>query len=333
MSIIYIRGFEDKNVDESASVWNGSIGVSNIPGGGWAARTEYGAGGDFRVYVSEMSEDDSPDFSTCYVRIYGKVFSAATDLDKIKWRVIDSNASPIVEVYADGHVYISGVDKGDQGYTITDSWARLEFGIKVNSVSGHVIFKINGTTIYSIYTDLSAHPAVGSLGIADDTAFNSAWMDDIVINDTNGSRNNSWPGSGHVYGLKPNAAGSNADLDAFPGTGESNYQDVDEVPNDGDTTYVQSNADGDLDTYNFEALGSDLIVKGLAVHTITKLVSAGSTGLKTVAKSGANYSKKTTPTQSTSYSRRGAVYEDAPDGAAWTKAKVDAAEFGVEVVV
>jgi len=167
--------------------------------------------------------------------------------------------------------------------------------------------RVNGAVHYSIYTDLSAHASVGSIKIEDNISRNSTWVDDIVINDTRGTRNNSWPGPGHVYGIKPNAVGSNSGLTPFPGTGEHNYEDVDETPNDGYTTYVASNLSGTRDTYNFEPLGDSGPIRGVAVHTISKLEVGDdlASGIKAVALYGGTYDKKTAPALTTSYTRRG----------------------------
>jgi len=110
---------------------------------------------------------------------------------------------------------------------------------------------------------------------------------------------------------------------------------VDETPNDGDTTYVASNLSGTRDTYNFEPLGDSGPIRGVAVHTISKLEDGDdlASGIKAVALYGGTYDKKTAPALTTSYTRRGAVFEDDPDGNPWTEAKIDAAEFGVEIEV
>jgi len=332
MSIIYIRGFEDQNVISSDVEVNGETGVSDIPGGGYCVRVDTNNIGHFYlVPAADMSADDAPDFTTCYIRMYGKT-AASISRSNLYWVIRDTSENDIAAITADGHVWIVGVDKGDQGFLLGwTAWTRIEFGVKVNSVSGHVIVRVDGVEVYSIYTDLSAHPAVGSLGVRNTIESSSPYMDDVVINDTQGAKNNSWPGAGHIYGLVPDGVGTNSDLTSH--LGGDNYADVDETPNDGDTSYVESNADGDIDTYTFENLGANLIVKGVAVHTISKLASAGTTEIEAVALYNGNYDKKTVPALTTSYTRRGAVFEDAPDGAAWTKAKVDAAEFGVEVQV
>jgi len=330
MAMIYIRGFEDRSEDDPDFYSAAGIVASDITGGGYCASTTTTGAGEVSVCTAEVSDDDSPDFSNCYVRVYVK--AVGMDNDTAYWELLDSAGATIVRVYAHGLVYIGTDNKGDQGFTIDSSWVRLEFKVNL-SVSGQIIVKIDGTTYYTISTDLTAYDYVYKIRTKEASNPGKTYMDDIVINDTSGTKNNSWPDAGHVYGLTANAVGTNSELTPSPDTGEDNYEDVDEAPNDADTSYVVSNADEAIDTYGFTALPEELIVKGVAVHTVTKLESAGTTKIKAVTLYSGNYEKKTVPDLATDYERRGAVFEDAPDGNAWTKTKIDAAEFGIEVEV
>ena len=91
---------------------------------------------------------------------------------------------------------------------------------------------------------------------------------------------NTWIGAGAIYGIKPNAVGSNSDFTPSPNAGEDNYEDVDEVPPDDDTTYVAVSGFGDVDTYEYENL-CDLGVDSLAIvncvtyHMRVKMPVAG----------------------------------------------------------
>src|SRR3989304_495806 len=60
-------------------------------------------------------------------------------------------------------------------------------------------------------------------------------IDDLALNDTTGGVDDSWCGDGKIILQTPNGAGDNTGLTPSAG---SNYECVDEFPNDGDTTYV-----------------------------------------------------------------------------------------------
>ncbi len=59
------------------------------------------------------------------------------------------------------------------------------------------------------------------------------------------------PGTPATETSRPNAVGDETGLTPYPGTGEANWQDVDDVTSDGDTTYVESQSSTYLeDLYN-----------------------------------------------------------------------------------
>ena len=79
------------------------------------------------------------------------------------------------------------------------------------------------------------------------------FMDDIAINDDQGSFQNSWPGAAEVINLRPNAAGDNAGWAIITGEA-SNYQAVDEVTPDDATSYVQGDPVNETDDHNVDAV-------------------------------------------------------------------------------
>lgn len=100
------------------------------------------------------------------------------------------------------------------------------------------------------------------------------YFDDIAINDSTGSYQNSWPGEGSIVHLQPNAAGDNNGwLKSGGGAGSStNYQDVDEVTPDGATTYLKRTAAGSvIDDYNVVSSAS----AGIGSSDTISLVSVG----------------------------------------------------------
>lgn len=72
-------------------------------------------------------------------------------------------------------------------------------------------------------------------------------IDDIAINDASGPYHDSWPGLTKIVALKPNADTSQKQWSAS--TGSDNYALVDEVPHDGDSTYVYTSTEGAQDHY------------------------------------------------------------------------------------
>jgi hypothetical protein len=77
------------------------------------------------------------------------------------------------------------------------------------------------------------------------------YFDDLAINDSNGSFQNSWPGDGAVIRLKPNAAGDASDW-------TNDYTAVDEVTPDEGTTLVASKTLNHIYDYDIEDTHSAL---------------------------------------------------------------------------
>lgn len=66
---------------------------------------------------------------------------------------------------------------------------------------------------------------------------------------------NSWgPGDGFVVALVPNANGATTQLSGSDGNQTNNYELVDEIPPDDNTSYVYAVADGEFDTYGMSNL-------------------------------------------------------------------------------
>jgi hypothetical protein len=76
------------------------------------------------------------------------------------------------------------------------------------------------------------------------------YADDFAVNDTDGTVNNTWIGQGGIQAVRPNAAGTYAELAASAGV---NWDCVDEVPVS-DADYVSGTAVDQRDTYNCSQL-------------------------------------------------------------------------------
>jgi hypothetical protein len=80
------------------------------------------------------------------------------------------------------------------------------------------------------------------------------YFDDIVIHDTNGDVNNSWPDGAKVYYMVP--TGDGATKDWTPSTGTSHYALVDEVPPSA-TDNLQATGNDKVDILTFPDLPGD----------------------------------------------------------------------------
>lgn len=97
-------------------------------------------------------------------------------------------------------------------------------------------------------------------------------FDDMAINDNTGIVNNSWCGNGSIVAIHPYANGSVNQFTPMEGT--QNFENVDELIPDGDTTYNSSYAIGDTDLFKFKIDGIDegQVINSLGIATQAKFL-------------------------------------------------------------
>lgn len=142
-----------------------------------------------------------------------------------------------------------GAQIGSDGPTLSlNTWYRIE--VRMNSTtlaSTTAEAKVDGTTFASGTIDLAANPTSVYCGHDGDPAFDFI-VDDLAINDTSGSFQNSWPGEGEVIMLVPEGAGDNTAWTRGGTDTGANWSQVSEVPASS-TQYVESNTSGQIDDY------------------------------------------------------------------------------------
>lgn len=119
--------------------------------------------------------------------------------------------------------------------------------------------------------------------------FNQINFDDVGLNDTTGTVDNSWLGDGHIIALAPNATGT---VTQFLVTGSAvNYLAVSEIPPNNDTSYVYTSATGTRDFYNLANTGLSNVVLGRVwVEFVGKLSAADASSVGAALRiSGTNF--------------------------------------------
>ena len=228
------------------------------------------------------------------------------------------------------------------GAIIVETFGRIESHYVVNDTSGLFEVKVNGNSLFSWEGDTDPL-ATGNirylcLGKITSTTTNiTFYYDDIAVNDTTGTVNNSWCGKGSILLLKPKGVGN---YSQFTPSNESlqNWEMVDEVPHDSDTTYVFSDAADEIDTYEMEALVADkgidpdeLVVKAVQV-CLTGRYEGVDAHLAPMLRSGTTDHEGAQMTMAGSYYR---LFDEMFDvnpftSAAWTYEEVDALEAGIK---
>jgi len=255
-------------------------------------------------------------------------------------------------------LFIAGSQVGSNSTALTNGqWYMLELYVDGTPASGSRICRarIDGVEFAGTATATTFNNPrtlfVGGNVFFDASTTGVFYWDDVAVNDSTGSAQNSYPGSGKVITLFPDAAGdSNAWLNTAAGAGAStNYQLVDENPPNDATDLVQSVTANAQDLYNFGAsgLGASDTINVVQVYSRHRNNTADATtsfalviektaaGTKT---QGSTILPNTTTWRTGSGNGTAAAewpsltaYLD-PDGAAWTSTTIDSMQAGPKLV-
>lgn len=215
---------------------------------------------------------------------------------------------------------------------LNNIWYYIETKVFINTTTGSVEVRINSVTdinLTNINTQVTANNTVNTFRWQ--IYSQAGYFDDIYICDTTGSINNNFLGDNRVEAIMPTGAGANTDWTPLS---PPNFSEVNEIPPDGDTSYVSSSTPGDVDTYAFGNLTAITTgVKGVQVNILNRKDDAGTREIAPVVRSGGTDYTGNTFSVLDNYSTAVQVYEEDPDtSAAWSVAGVNAAEFGQEVI-
>ena len=233
-----------------------------------------------------------------------------------------------------------------------NTWYMVELKMDRTPASGSRITegRLNGSVFATSSTQTDANNLAVSWGGNFDLEAQTQgewYWDDLAINDNSGSLQNSYPGSGKIIHLKPNASGdANAWLDTAGSAGTTNnYTLVDEVtPNDA-TDFIQSTTLNDQDMYNVENSG---IAAGDTVNTVgvysrnrnDTADTAIGFKLQIVKTSGGTITQGTEVIPNTTTWRMHNNTEPRnymlmthtdPDAAAWTQSTLDTMQIGAKI--
>lgn len=207
----------------------------------------------------------------------------------------------------------------------------LEVHVKMASSGGIIAVRIDGIDDVSFVGNTGTTP-VGRIGFNYANAL-TCWIDDIAVNDINGTVDNSWCGDGYVYALTPNGNGDSSQLTGSDGNSTDNYLLVDETPTNNDTDYVESPTSGYYDLYNLttRALNGAKVLhvwpEGRARDTVASGIGC-QLGIKTSVEDWSSSIQLYT----SYYAVRGKYYDVKPEGGEFTQTDIDNLQVGFKVV-
>lgn len=358
MSLIWMDGFDAYGVSGSAKlvmesslyVW-AQVSVSNQTrtGRGYCIELPWNSTPGSPVFVRKAF-----DVKSSLVVGFAWKLNAISQLKEICRFQYDDHFGSVrshVAIYmaADGAVTIANVaSNGSTWVKMADSgpnklfpnvWHYIEVKITFAEVGGTVQVRIDGQTCVEATgcTKNPLSPGLCNLWRAsnfqlEDANFNDTYIDDLYILDTEGSEFNDFLGDVVIHTVMPNEDGSLNQLAQFGGSLQK-YTAVDDIPPDGDVSYVFGNVIGQQERYRVDPLPTNVInVLAVSVHARAKKDAAGASGIKLLSRvDGVNEIGPREPV-TTQYVTRALMLERAPGGSSWTKARAEAMEIGFEVV-
>lgn len=250
---------------------------------------------------------------------------------------LDGTLHPIIQRGALGSTTIA---TSSSALTL-NTWYYLEFSFTINSSSGACTIRVDEqtTATFSGNTQATALANIQQVYVGQNTAGQTSagvqWQaDDIYMLDNSGSVNNTFLGDIRAIGQTPSGAGTNTNWSRF-GTATTNWQAVNEIGPNGDTTYVFSPNNGTIDTYTYASLPTSVSrVNAVVAQPVARRDDSGNRTLGCRVRSGGSEADSpTTEVVGITYQAYQHIMETNPVTTnPWTVSDVNAVEIGPEVV-
>ena len=218
-----------------------------------------------------------------------------------------------------------------------DAWSHIQIRFLASATLGVIQVKLDGNLVIDQENINTGAAAITyARWCSRDLTVSGGhyqYIDDPVINDVSGSADNGWPGDRRFEGLFPDAVGDESDWDLFPDGGEDDYEDIDEVPADDDTTYLHHDTDTEEFLVNLPAWsGAGLVPQKVHLWACArKEGAAAGDQFRLTAKQGGITAIGSAQALTTSYLMYLEMLDAAPDGGAWSNAKIDALQLGARI--
>ena len=209
-------------------------------------------------------------------------------------------------------------------------WFHFEVKVTISDTVGEVTANINGNQVLNLTSQDTKNVSdyirkvvlngIALSSIAIETRYDDYWIDDAQFH-----------GDCRVKTFLPDSD-STTHTDFVRSTGSNDYECVDESPPNDDTDYIYANVAADKSTFGFST-GTLRTVEGIQVNNYARKDDAGDRTIRPIVRSnGADYNG-TTKDLSAQYLFFNDIWETDPDDAGvWTQTKLEAAEFGLEIV-
>jgi len=275
MARLWSSGFELNSTTadvEFSSLINPSIVTTVVRSGTYANRKIPGNNTGGVMHYFAASNQTAPFYFRMYYRCAVRP-TVQVDIMRI-WNV--TNGSKIdIRANTNGTLQLYNVEDSANigsasGVLSTNTWYRIELKVDTTTIATTAVEALlDGVSFASGTVDLAtgiARVGFGQIGTVNSN--HDFYTDDLAVNNSSGSFQNSWPGIGEIIHLRPNANGDINAFDRQAGAGD-HYTEVDEVTPDDITSYVATDVEDDMEEYNLDAtpvaLASDDVINCVQV--------------------------------------------------------------------
>jgi len=260
MAMIYMNGFEWNSIYENISrYYIYSINASGVS-------TTHKRSGNYSFYMhdqygySDYISLPTPPVSEFYIQFCINVRWVSGEAVFLRWFEGSTYGGVITLSNADLKLRVYEGNKSSLLCTsgtalVQERWYLIELYVKHDS-SGEIELRVNGVTDTTYSGDTTSY-SIDKFTFGTGLAYGQSmtyYVDDIVINDTTGSVNNSWPNGLRILLLKPTGKGSSSEWTKEPEDNIDNYWCVDHEPIDDPSEYAYTFQDLKLDLYRVENL-------------------------------------------------------------------------------
>ena len=215
-----------------------------------------------------------------------------------------------------------------------NAWTHFSIKWKAdNAAAGTFDVFVNGVNVFTFAGDTinSGSATANAFRFGAGNTMDMFYDDIFICDDTGAAPFNDILADRRIDLIMPDAAGDSTQW-AVTGAA-SNFDAVNEIPADDDTSYVEDAVSAQLDLYNMASLPSGIsTIDGVQVTALARNPDGGSSGLILKVKTGAVEADSATFAPPTNYKYFADIFLVDPDTTvAWTVSGVNGMQAGVEV--
>jgi len=217
------------------------------------------------------------------------------------------------------------------------NWYFIEFMATLGT-AGSATLRINGQTAATCSGSFGGSNGADVINIIGGGGGNAIYVDDFYVFDTNGSFDNTFAGDCAISTITTTA--DTATIQWATSSGTAHWSLVNEIPPDGDTSYVQTtmtgtSSTGPSDIYNFQHIANNRIIVGVQANIIARKTDLGNRAITLLASNSSTSTAFNTSGQflNLTYLDFLNQFSSNPlNGSAWTPADFNGISWGYQIV-